>query len=63
MLSAKDCLARADDMERQAGSTGTDSLKADLMSMAETWRHLAQQALWQDSIVVETAQDSGAKRA
>lgn len=58
MLSAKDCLARASEMERQAGSCGSASLETDLLSMAETWRHLAQLALWQDSFAVETLQDS-----
>ncbi len=59
MLSAKDCLARAAEMERSARSCDTKGLKADMMSMAETWRHLAQQALWQDSMAVQTVHDSG----
>lgn len=59
MLNAKDCLARASEMEQQAGSCGAAGLKTDLLSMAETWRYLAQQALWQDAISVQTAQDSG----
>ena len=59
MLSAKDCLARASEMERRAGSCGSASLETDLLSMAETWRHLAQQALWQDSFAAQTIQDSG----
>ena len=59
MLDAKNCLARASEMERRAGSCGSASLQADLLSMAETWRHLAQQALWQDSFAAQTVQDSG----
>lgn len=59
MLSAKACLARASEMERRAGSCGAASLKADLLSMAESWRYLAQQALWQDSCRLQTVQDSG----
>ena len=59
MFNAKDCLARADEMERRAGSCGATSLKTDLLSMAETWRYLAQQALWQDSFLLQTVQDSG----
>jgi hypothetical protein len=58
MLNAKDCLARASEMERRAGACGSAILEADLLSMAETWRYLAQQALWQDSFV-QTVQDSG----
>ena len=61
MLSAKDCLARASEMERKAGSCRAAGLKTDLLSMAETWRYLAQQALWQDSFAVQTVQDSGQK--
>ena len=48
MRSAAECLVKADEMERQAGLCDTPSLRADLLSMAETWRHIAQQALWQD---------------
>ena len=59
MLNAKDCLARANEMERKAGSCGAAGLKTDLLSMAETWRYLAQQALWQDLFTVQTVQDSG----
>jgi hypothetical protein len=59
MFNAKDCLRRASDMERRAGSSDAAGFKADLLSMAETWRYLAQQALWQDSFSVQTVQDSG----
>ena len=59
MLNAKDCLARAREMERRAGSCGVASLSTDLLSMAETWRYLAQQALWQDSFTPQTVRDSG----
>ncbi len=48
MRSAKECLAMAAGIERQAHRSDTLSYRADLLSMAETWRHLAQQALWQD---------------
>jgi hypothetical protein len=58
MLNAEDCLARARDMERSAGSCGVADLATDLLSMAETWRYLAQQALWQDSFAAQTLQDS-----
>jgi len=36
------------DIERQAGLSDVLVYRADLMSMAESWRQLAQQALWQD---------------
>ncbi len=58
MFDAKDCLARADKMERRAGSCGATNLGTDLLLMAETWRYLAQQALWQDSFLLQTVQDS-----
>jgi len=48
MRSAKECLAMAVDIERQAHLSDTLSHRADLLSMAQTWRNLAQQALWQD---------------
>jgi hypothetical protein len=48
MRSAAECLAKATEMERQAGRCDTPSLRADLLSMAQTWRYVAQQALWQD---------------
>ena len=48
MRSAKECLAMAVDIERQAHLSDRLSYRADLLSMAQSWRHLAQQALWQD---------------
>ena len=48
MRSAKECLAMAVDMERQAGLSAAPAYRADLLSMAQSWRNLAQQALWQD---------------
>ncbi len=36
------------DMERQAGLSAAPAYRADLLSMAQSWRNLAQQALWQD---------------
>ena len=48
MRSAKECLAMAVDIERQAGLSEAAAYRADLLSMAQSWRHLAQQALWQD---------------
>jgi hypothetical protein len=48
MRSAKDCLAKAIDMERRAGACAAAE-RAELLSMAHTWRNIAQQALWQDS--------------
>lgn len=49
MRSAKQCLAKAAQMDRQADRCDAPELRADLLSMAETWRFVAQQALWQDS--------------
>jgi hypothetical protein len=49
MRSAKECLAMAVDIERQAHLSDTLAYRTDLLSMAESWRCLAQQALWQDS--------------
>ena len=49
MRTAKECLVMAADVERQAGLSDAPAHRADLLSMAETWRCLAQQALWQDS--------------
>ncbi len=48
MRSAKECLAQAVSMERQADHCEIPKMRADLLSMAETWRQVAQQALWQD---------------
>jgi hypothetical protein len=48
MRNAKECLAMAVDIERQAGLSDVLAYRADLLSMAQSWRHLAQQALWQD---------------
>lgn len=48
MRSAKDCLAKAADMERQAALCDRPALRADLLSMADSWRQVAIQALWQD---------------
>lgn len=48
MRSAEDCLAEAVDMERRAGLCGAAE-RAELLSMAHTWRNIAQQALWQDT--------------
>ena len=49
MRSAKDCLTKAADMERQAGLCHTPLLRTEFLAMAESWRLVAQQALWQDS--------------
>jgi hypothetical protein len=48
MRSAAECLTKAVEMERQASLCDAPILRADLLSMAETWRYVAQQALWQD---------------
>lgn len=37
------------DIERQASLSSTLFYREDLLAMAETWRQLAQQALWQDA--------------
>ena len=58
MRNAKDCLARAIEMERRAGACGAGCLATELLSMAQTWRYLAQQALWQDAFIAQTLQDS-----
>ena len=49
MRNAIDCLNRAQAMERRALQCATPNLRAEMLSMAQTWRHVAQQALWQDS--------------
>jgi hypothetical protein len=48
MRNAKECLAMAVDIERRASQSDELSFRADLLAMAESWRRLAQQALWQD---------------
>jgi hypothetical protein len=48
MRSAKECMAKAAYMEREAGHCDIPKVRADLLSMAESWRYVAQQALWQD---------------
>jgi hypothetical protein len=48
MRSAKACLAKALDMERRAALCA-DAERAELLSMAHTWRNIAQHALWQDA--------------
>jgi len=49
MRSAEDCLTKAADMERQAGLCPTPVLRTEFLAMAQSWRHVAQQALWQDA--------------
>jgi hypothetical protein len=44
-------------MERQAGACDAGTLATELLSMAQTWRYLAQQALWQDAFIAQTLQD------
>lgn len=58
MFSARNCLARAIEMERWAGACDASAVRADMLAMAESWRYLAQQALWQDTFTVQTVQDS-----
>ncbi|MBU4435507.1 MAG: hypothetical protein KKC14_13955 [Alphaproteobacteria bacterium] len=48
MRSARDCLAKADDMDREASQCDTPALRDELIAMARTWRQLAVHALWQD---------------
>ena len=48
MRSARDCLAKADEMDRQASQCDTPVLGDELITMAHTWRQLAVHALWQD---------------
>ena len=54
MRSAAECLAKATEMERQAGLCDTPRLRADLLSMAQAWRYIAQQARWQDVLDADT---------
>lgn len=49
MHSAAECLAQAADMERRASLCPVSDLQADLLSMAQDWRYVAQLALWQDA--------------
>ena len=49
MYSAAECLAQAADMERRASLCAAPDLQADLLSMAQDWRYVAQLALWQDA--------------
>lgn len=48
MRNAKECLAMAVNIERQAGLSDVLAYRADLLSMAGSWRQLAAQATWQD---------------
>lgn len=61
MRDAKDRLARASEMERRAGACGAGRLATERLSMAQTWRCLAQQALWQAAFTAQTHQDSDLK--
>ena len=49
MRSARECLAKAAHIEREAGHCDTLKMRADMLSMAQSWREMARQALWQDS--------------
>jgi hypothetical protein len=51
MRSAAECLVQAADMERRARLCAAPNLQADLLSMAQDWRYVAQLALWQDAFV------------
>jgi hypothetical protein len=48
MRNAKDCLILAQAMERRALHCATPILRAEMLSMARSWREIALQALWQD---------------
>jgi hypothetical protein len=48
MRTARECLAKAADMDRQAERCPTSVQSADYRSMAESWRAVARQAQWQD---------------
>ena len=50
MLSAKDCLAKADEIDRQTAQCDAPTLREELISTANTWRQLAIRALWQDRV-------------
>ncbi|EJL36761.1 hypothetical protein PMI01_00901, partial [Caulobacter sp. AP07] len=43
----------------RARQCDTPSLRADLLSMAETWRYVARQALWQDALIENADHDIG----
>lgn len=49
MRTAKACLIKAEELEQQARLCPAPDHAAALISMATTWRQLAQQALWQDA--------------
>jgi hypothetical protein len=49
MRSAEDCLAKALEMEARARTCAAAPERAELLSMAHSWRNIAQQALWQDN--------------
>jgi hypothetical protein len=59
MRSAAECLVKAAEMEWQASQCDAPSLRADLLSMAETWRYVAGQALWQDALIENAGHDIG----
>jgi hypothetical protein len=59
MRSAAECLLKAAEIEWQAGQCDAPSLRADLLSMALTWRYVARQALWQDAPIENTDHDIG----
>jgi hypothetical protein len=60
MRSAAECLAQAIDMERRARLCAVPDLRADLLSMAQDWRYVAQLALWQDAFDPESIPVLGA---
>jgi len=49
MLTAKQCLARAVEMDQRANDCAEENLRNEMRGMSETWRHIAKQAEWQDA--------------
>ena len=49
MLTSKECLAKADELDAVAGAYRTADGRAQYRTMAASWRDLARQAAWQDA--------------
>lgn len=56
MLGSKDCLERAEELERLAEETQSPGIRADYLKAAEGWRDLARRAS-------EIERREGAKKA
>ena len=49
MRTAAECIAKADDMDRQASRCEAAEMKAEYLELAKSWRYVAAQAGWQDA--------------